>query len=81
MPRKVWKPIIDGQEHTIEVKASGLTGSGELFIDSKIIDAWSASLTSGGTRHFEIAGKPAVLKATTFSYDLIIDGEKVKKYP
>ena len=79
MPRKVWKPVIDGQTHTIEVKASGLSGSGELFVDGKIIDAWAASWTGGGTRHFEVAGKSAILKSTAFSYDLIIDGQKVKK--
>jgi len=33
MPRKVWKPIIEGQEHKIEVKASGLSGSGNLIVD------------------------------------------------
>ena len=79
MPRKVWELIIDGEEHTIEVKASGLSGSGELCVDGKIIDAWAASLTGGGTRHFEVAGKPAILNSTAFSYDLIIDGQKVKK--
>ena len=79
MPRKVWKPIIDGKEHVIEVKASGLTGSGELCVDGKIIDSWAVSWTSGGTRHFEVASKPAILKSTAFSYDLIIDGQKVKK--
>jgi len=79
MPRKFWKPIIDGQTHTIEVKASGWTGSGELLVNGKIVDAWSTSWVSGGTRYFEIAGKPAILKATLFSYDLIIDGKKVEK--
>lgn len=76
MPRKVWKPIIDGKQYTIEVRASGLTGSGELLVDDRIIDTWAASWTGGGTRHFEVAGKPAMLKATAFSYDLIIDGQK-----
>jgi len=79
MARKVWKPIIDGQAHTIEVKSSGLSGSGDLLVDGKVVDAWAPSWTSGGTRHFEIAGKPAILKATLFSYDLIIDGKKVKR--
>jgi len=79
MSRKVWKPIIDGQTHTIEVNASGWSGSGELLVDGKIIDAWAASWTGGGTRHFEVAGKSAILKSTAFSYDLIIDGQKVKK--
>ena len=79
MPRKIWKPIIDGKEHTIEVKASGWSGSGELLVDGKIVDAWSPSLTSGGTRRFEVAGKPVILKSTAFSYDLIIDGQKVKQ--
>jgi len=78
MARKVWKPVIDGQAHTIEVKASGWSGSGELLVDGKIVDAWAPSWTSGGTRHFEVAGKPAILKATLFSYDLIINGQKVK---
>jgi len=78
MPRKVWKPIIDGKEHTIEVKASGITGSGELFVNGKITDTWAASLTGGSTRHFEVASKPAMLKSTFLSYDLIIDGKKVK---
>jgi len=79
MPRKIWKPIIDGQEHTIEAKASGLSGSGELYVDGKIVDAWGLSWTGGGTRHFEVAGKPAILKSTSFSWALIIDGQKVKK--
>jgi hypothetical protein len=79
MPRRVWKPIIDGQAYTVEVKASGLSGSGELCVDGKIIDAWAASWTGGGTRHFEVADKPAILKSTAFSYDLIIDGQKVEE--
>jgi hypothetical protein len=78
MPRKVWKPIIDGQGHIIEVKASGLSGSGDLIVDDKVVDTWAPSWTSGGTRHFEVAGKPAILKATLFSYELIIDGKKVR---
>jgi len=78
MARKVWKPVIGGQAYTIEVKASGWSGSGELLVDGKIVDAWAPSWTSGGTRHFEVAGKPAILKATLFSHDLIINGQKVK---
>ena len=78
MARKVWKPVIEGKPHVIEVKWS-MFGSGELLVDDRITDAWSVSLTGGGTRHFEVAGKPAMLVSTAFSYDLIIDGQKIKR--
>ena len=77
--RKAWKPIIDDKAHTVEVKASGLSGSGELLVDDKIVDAWGPSFTGGGARQFEVAGKPAILISTLLSYDLIIDGQKVKR--
>jgi len=79
MSRKVWKPTVDGKEYTIEVKASSLLGSGELCVDGRIVDTWAASWTGGGTRHFEVGGKPGILKSTAFSYELIIDGQKVKR--
>ena len=78
MPRKVWKPVIEGKPHVIEVKY-GMVGNGELLVDGRITDAWAASWSGGGTRHFEVAGKPAMLVSTTFSYDLIIDGQKIKR--
>lgn len=77
--KKVWKPIINDKAHTVEVKANGLSGSGELLVNGKIVDAWGPSWASGGARQFEVEGKPAILKSTLFSYDLIIDGQKVKR--
>ncbi len=79
MAKKVWKPMIEGKPHLIEVKFNKLIGSGELLVDGRITDAWSVSLTGGGTRHFEVAGKPSMLVSTAFSYDLIIDGQKIKR--
>jgi hypothetical protein len=97
MSRKVWETTIDDKAYIIEVESSMLSGSGELLINGRIVDAWGPSLTSdsarrvevtgkpaitswtgGGTKHFEVAGKPATLKSTLFSYHLIIDGQKVK---
>jgi hypothetical protein len=79
MAKKVWKPVIEGKPHIIEVKWNIWSSSGELLVDGRITDAWSASLTGGGTRHFEVAGKPAMLVSTAFSYKLIIDGQKIKQ--
>lgn len=77
--KKIWKPIIDDKEHTVEVKVSILSGSGELLVNGKIVDTWSPSWIGGGARQFEVAGKLAILKSTVFSYDLIIDGQKMKQ--
>jgi hypothetical protein len=79
MARKVWKPVINGKAHTIEVKLSAWSGSGELLVDGKIIDSWAGSWSGSGTRHFQVAGKSATLKATAFSYNLLIEGQKVNK--
>ena len=77
MARKVWKPVIEGKPHVIEVKYS-IWGNGELLVDGRIIDAWSMYLIDFKARHFEVAGKPAILVGTALSYDLIIDGQKIK---
>jgi hypothetical protein len=60
MSRKVWKPTIDGKAYIIEVESSRLSGSGELLIDGRIVDAWDPSWTTGGARRFEVAGKPTI---------------------
>ena len=74
-----WKPIIDDKVHTVELRLDQWTSRGEVLVDGKIADAWGTTWRGGGTRKFEVAGKPAIIKNGLLGWgDLIIDGQKVK---
>jgi len=78
MPKKVWNLTISGKLYKVEVSWSFWVASGQLIVDGKVIDAWGPSLTGGGARHFKVAEKNAILQSTATSYDLFVDGQKVK---
>lgn len=78
MEKFYWEPIIDDKVHTVEVKWDNWSSRGEVLVDGKITDAWGWRY--GGTIQFEVAGKPAILKKPLFSWNLIIDSQKVKQH-
>lgn len=78
MGKRIWNVVIAGQPHKIEVRWSSWTGSGELFVNGKVVDAWGPSLTGGDVRRFKLGDKDAILQSTSFSYALYVSGQKIK---
>lgn len=66
MGRK-WIVEIEDKKYVVEAKYGKLglivSGSGEVLVDGKVIDAWGSSFGGLATeRTFEIAGKKATLR-------------------
>lgn len=78
MARRIWEVVIDGKHHEVMVRWNSWVASGELLVNEKVIDAWGPSLSGGGARRFQLAGKDAILQSTAFSYRLFVDGRKMK---
>ena len=76
MPHKFWMPRIDGKNIRVEVKWSSSNGEGQLFVDGILTHNWKTDFTSGLTKFFRIAGKPASIQHTKLSYILRIDGKE-----
>lgn len=64
MSRK-WTVEIESTKYLVEAKYGKLvtSGSGEILIDGKVVDAWGSSfLGLPKERSFEIGGKKAILR-------------------
>ena len=78
MPKRGWTLTVEGQSHEVEVYWSRWTNSGQLVLDGGIVDAWGPSLF-GPTKHFQIAGQPAILQPTFTGFDLFVGGKKIAR--
>ena len=81
MAMKNWVFDIENQRHRVEIEWSQLSGGGKILVDGKIIDTWRGGLMQlSPEKHFEVEGKPAVLrrKGRIFeALELYLDGKLI----
>ena len=81
MAKKSWAFDIENQRHRVEVEWSRWLGGGKILVDGKIVDIWGKGLMQlPAEKHFEVAGKPVVLrrKGRIFEVpELYVDGELI----
>jgi hypothetical protein len=81
MPTHSWTISIESEERRISVKTSRWSGSGEIIVDGKIVDAWGSTIWLG-ERLFSVGGKDARLiwpGLISFRSELIVDGVRIKR--
>ena len=84
MSRK-WTVEIEGKKYMVEAKYGKLitSGSGEVLVDGKVVDAWGSSFWGlPKERTFELGGKKAVLRRRGIAnqnLELFVSGERVTR--
>lgn len=79
MGRRIWRPNVRGEEHTVEVKRSIWTNAGEIRVDGGVVDAWGFRLWPAD-RYFRVGNRPAVFNGTGLfagAWKLFVDGQLV----
>ena len=78
MAHRMWTVKVDDRLYTVVARWSPWTFAGELIVDGAIVKTWGGPRLTGPDIAFQIEGHPALLRNTLISFDLLIDGKKIK---
>ena len=82
--RKQWNFEINGDQHTVIFEEGNLSGKLKVELDGSLVAEDAAGLFDlGKDVPFEVAGRPAILRASyallglTADYELVVDGREI----
>lgn len=81
MAEKQWGINIANKQYRIVVKWSRWTNAGELKVGGNVVKVWSPGIFVPEEVQFDIEGKRAILRRTSFplqSWDLYVDGKHIR---
>ena len=79
MPKQTWQANVTDEAHTITARWSHWTGSGEITVDDRVVDAWGLTVNLS-QRKFTVAGLEAILRwpgVFASKSELFVDGELI----